>query len=310
MQHVYAQDEELEEAGKVEDSCPRCEGSRIVVDPESGERICSSCGIVVGEKVDRGPEWRAYDLSEVKKRKRAGMGTSYSQYDKGLSTTFYTNRDAKGRRLAGEMKGKMKRLRKQDNLSKINQSHKRNLSIAMSDLDRLAEKLHLPDNVKEKSAIYYRRALKKDMIRGRSIEDFVAASVYAACRKAEVPRPLETVSKVSTQDHHDVARTYRLMVEELGIKMPVDGPMKYVPRIASELDIGPGVERNSMKMLKRASERNILVGKDPRGAAAAALYIACRKNGEKRTQRELAESAGTTEVTLRNRMKDLKEILN
>ncbi|MFP3951256.1 MAG: transcription initiation factor IIB [Candidatus Bathyarchaeia archaeon] len=309
MRSVLPRDGDMDKhIGLVEDSCPRCKGSEIVVDPDTSERICDNCGLVVGEEVDRGPEWRAYDLNEVKKKRRAGMGTSYSQYDKGLSTTFYTNRDANGKRLAGEKKGKMKRLRKHDNLSKINQSHSRNLSIAMSVLDRLAGKLHIPDNVKEKAAVYYRQTLKRDLIRGRSIEDFVAASIYAACRKTEVPRPLETVSKVSTQTQHDVARTYRLMVKELRIKMPVDGPMKYVPRIASKLEIDPIVERHSMEMLRKASKRNILVGKDPRGAAAAALYIACRRKGEKRTQQELAETAGTTEVTLRNRMREIQKI--
>jgi transcription initiation factor TFIIB len=49
-----------------------------------------------------------------------------------------------------------------------------------------------------------------------------------------------------------------------------------------------------------------LVGKDPRGMAAAALYMACKANEENVIQKDIAYAAGTTEVTLRNRLRDLK----
>ena len=44
--------------------------------------------------------------------------------------------------------------------------------------------------------------------------------------------------------------------------------------------------------------------------AAAAIYIASVQCGERRTQREVAEVAGVTEVTIRNRYKELTEKLN
>ncbi len=52
----------------------------------------------------------------------------------------------------------------------------------------------------------------------------------------------------------------------------------------------------------------MLVGKDPRGMAAAALYLACKINDVKATQKDIAYAAGTTEVTLRNRLRDLERV--
>jgi len=38
--------------------------------------------------------------------------------------------------------------------------------------------------------------------------------------------------------------------------------------------------------------------------------MACQENNDRRVQRVIAEAAGTTEVTLRNRYRGLKEVLD
>lgn len=45
------------------------------------------------------------------------------------------------------------------------------------------------------------------------------------------------------------------------------------------------------------------------GPAATVLYASCIKTGEKKTQVDLARAAQITEVTIRNRFKDLKNRL-
>jgi len=294
-----------------ETSCPVCGGARIISDNVTGERICGDCGVVLTETVmNTGPEYRAFNLQEANDRRRTGSGYSYSIYDKGLSTVIKGDRDAQGNRLDQETQRRMKRLQRQDNRSKVNETHTRNLSIAMAELDRMSSELHLPKNVKEQAAFIYRRALKEDLIRGRSIDAFVAASVYAACRLLKVPRPLKMVSKASTREHSEVAMTYRLLIRELNIKPPVDGPFKFVPSIASKLGVKQPTERLAVEILREADKKKGLAGKDPRGLAAAALYMACQENNDRRVQRVIAEAAGTTEVTLRNRYRGLKEVLN
>lgn len=295
---------------KIHNKCPRCGSTNIVNDPENGEMVCANCGLVVEEElIDRGPEWRAFTADEKQSRTRTGLGMSYTLYDKGLSTVFNGYRDAQGNRLKDETRIKMDRLRKYDNRSKFDETWRRNLSIAMAELDRVAAALHLPQSVKEQAALIYRRALKMDLIRGRSIDAFVAASMYAACRQLKVPRPLKEITKTSIREHSEVARTYRLLIREMKLKMPVDDPMKFIPSIASKLNLRRDTEQYAIDILRRAKDRHGLTGKDPRGVAAAALYMACIDNNDKRIQKDVAEAAGTTEVTLRNRLRGLEATL-
>jgi Transcription initiation factor IIB (TFIIB) len=58
-----------------------------------------------------------------------------------------------------------------------------------------------------------------------------------------------------------------------------------------------------------AENKDLTSGRGPTGVAAAAIYIASIALNERRTQREVAEVAGVTEVTIRNRYKELTEKL-
>ncbi|MCW4050696.1 MAG: transcription initiation factor IIB [Candidatus Bathyarchaeota archaeon] len=292
-------------------SCETCGSKGIVTDTYTGESVCSKCGTVVTDNfMDTGPEYRVFNLQESNDRRRTGTGYSYTIYDKGLSTVIKGDRDAQGNKLNYETQKRMKRLQRQDNRSKVNETHARNLSIAMAELDRMSSELHLPKNVKEQAALIYRRSLKKDLIRGRSIDAFVAASLYASCRLLKVPRPLKVITGVSTRKHSEIAMTYRLLLKELKLKMPVDGPFKFVPSIANKLKVKQPTEMLAVEILRKADKKKGLTGKNPRGLAAAALYMACQENNDRRVQRVIAEAAGTTEVTLRNRYRGLKEVID
>lgn len=290
--------------------CPYCKESNIIEDREIGESVCSNCGLVVTNTLmDTGPEYRVFNQQDTN-RKRAGAGYSITSYDKGLSTVIKGNRDASGKLLDNETALMMRRLQKTDNRSKVDETQTRNLSLAMSELDRMGSELHLPKNVKDNAALIYRKTLNKDLIRGRSIDAFVAASLYASCRLYKVPRPLKEVSRISKRSHSEVATTYRLIHKELNLKPPTDTPYKFIPSIASDLRISQQIEQRAVEILRHADEVNELVGKNPRGLAAAALYMACKESDEKRPQRAVSKAAGTTEVTIRNRVKGLKEALN
>ena len=291
-------------------TCSKCGSPNLIRDYEAGEEVCSDCGLVASEAiVNTGPEWRAFTNAEKNKRQRVGMARSYTLYDMGLSTSFSGNRDARGNRLDIDTRNRMNKLKKYDTRSKLDDTWGRNLSIAMAELDRLSTTLYIPKTVKEHAALIYRRALKADLIRGRSIDAFVAASLYAACRKQRVPRPLKEISKASTREHSEVSRSYRLLHRELNLKMPIDDPMKFVSGIASKLNVRQDTQHKAVEILRKAKERQGLSGKDPRGIAAAALYMACLENDEKRIQKDVAAAAGTTEVTLRNRLRGLEETL-
>ncbi|MGQ4871799.1 MAG: transcription initiation factor IIB, partial [Candidatus Thorarchaeota archaeon] len=65
----------------------------------------------------------------------------------------------------------------------------------------------------------------------------------------------------------------------------------------------------TVEILKRSREKGLTIGRDPLGLAAAAIYVASILLDERRTQREIAEVARVTEVTVRNRYKEIVRVL-
>ena len=224
---------------KALDRCPRCGSGPMVVDTNGGELVCGGCGFVVKEKiVETGPEWRSFSKEEKDDRSRTGVPTSIAMHDMGLATVIGgINKDASGKSLSASMKATVDRLRTWDSRSQVHESADRNLRQAFSELDRLSDKLAVPDAVVEKAAYIYRKALERGLVRGRSISAIIAASLYAACRDRETPRTLKDLAVVSNVRRKDIARCYRLLLKEMDIKMPVVDPSKCVSRIASRAEL-------------------------------------------------------------------------
>lgn len=195
-------------------------------------------------------------------------------------------------------------------MTQLNASADRNLAAAMGELDRMCSMLNLPMSVKEHAAVTYRKALSYDLIRGRSIDAFIAASIYAACRFMSIPRSFKLVVEVSKREEREVGLMYRTILKELNMKPPVNTPFKYIPRIASELNLPREVELRAVELIREAKQGRRLASKDPIGVAAGSLLLASELLGYDVVQRVLSESADVTGVTLRNRYRDLKKALN
>jgi transcription initiation factor TFIIB len=266
---------------------------------------------VVKEKIeDTGPEWRSSSKDEGKDESRAGLPTSIASHDMGLATIIGSgNRDSTGRPLSGSMRTTVDRLRTWDRRSQMHESADRNMGKAFVQLRTFADKLSLPEEIVERAAYVYRKALERGLIRGRSITEMIAASLYAACRDSEIPRTLKDVAKVANINRKDLARSYRLLIREMDIKMPVPDPAKSVAKIASKVEAGEKTRRRALEILAKARQLGVAAGKDPVGLAASALYVASMLSGEDKTQRDIAQAAGVTEVTIRNRYKNLRTAL-
>jgi transcription initiation factor TFIIB len=284
----------------------------MLTDSNTGEMFCSKCGFVATDRVEQeGPEWRSFSKEEGDNRTRTGTPTSLAMHDMGLATIINPqNKDATGKPLSATMKSTIERLRTWDNRSQVHEPVDRNFRQAFSELDRLKTKLALSDPVIEKTAYIYRKALDKGLVRGRSIPGLIAASLYAACRNTETPRTLTDVANGINIKRKDIARCYRLLLRELDLKMPVVNPIKCISRISSIAELSEKTKRRAVDILDQATKIELSAGKDPMGLAAAALYLSCVKNGEDKTQRDIAEAANVTEVTIRNRYKGLKDSLN
>ena len=293
-----------------EQHCPSCTKTKMVLDENSGELFCSFCGFVITEKItEGGPEWRSFSSHEGD-RSRVGSGTSITMHDMGLSTIIGTqNKDATGKPLDSSMKKSIDRLRTWDSRSQAHTSAERNLRQALSEMDKLKDKLSLTDVVIEKAAYIYRKAIDRKLVKGRSIHGLVAACIYAACRDTETPRTLDDIADGINIRRKDVARCYGLIFRELDLKIPVADPVKGVSRIASIAGLGEKTKRKAIVLLNKAKKLGIVAGKDPMGIAAAALYLACISSGGSKTQKEISIASGVTEVTIRNRCAGLKKLL-
>jgi transcription initiation factor TFIIB len=293
-------------------NCPECGSANLVEDYDLGEIICHNCGLVLSEHgLNQGPEWRAFTKEEKDERGRVGLPMSFSIHDKGLSTVIdRVNRDASGRQLPLATRLEMLRLRRWQIRTRVHSSTDHNLAQAMAELDRLTDVLHISASIKERAALVYRKALGNALVRGRSIAAMTAASLYAACRISETPRTLKDISAASRIRKKDVARCYRLLVRELDLRMPVMDPVKCISKIATGVEISMLTQQRAIRIINEAKKKGVVTGKDPMGLAAASLYVACVLEGEKKTQKEIADVANVTEVTVRNRYKGLKEALN
>ena len=301
---------ETEEERDVRDedelTCPEC-GGRLVHDEERAETVCEDCGLVVEEDaIDPGPEWRAFDANEKDEKSRVGAPTTTMMHDKGLSTNIgWQDKDAYGNSLSARQREKMQRLRTWNERFRTRDSKERNLKQALGEIDRMASALGLPENVRETASVIYRRALDDDLLPGRSIEGVATAALYAAARQAGTPRSLDEIARVSRVDKMELTRTYRYIVRQLGLEVQPADPVSYLPRFTSDLDLSEEAERQARELLESAKSDGVHSGKSPVGLAAAAIYAAALLTNEKVTQSQVSEVTDVSEVTIRNRYKEL-----
>ncbi len=280
-------------------------------DPERAEIVCMGCGFVIATKLaDRGPEWRAFDHEQRAKRTRVGAPLTYTIHDKGLSTMIdWHDRDIYGKRLSPGQKAQIYRLRKWQRRIRVSDATERNLAFALSEISKIANGLSLPKNILETASVIYRKAVKERLIRGRSIQGVTAAAIYVACRQCGLARTLEEVAQASNISKKEVGRSYRFLVKELDYFIPPLKPSQYITKFSNQLTMQGKVEEIAHKILGTAKNLKLTSGRGPTGIAAAASYIASVLTGERKTQREIAEIAQVTEVTIRNRYKELVERL-
>ncbi len=286
--------------------CPECGSVNLTHDAHLGELICNDCGLVVEEKmVDSGMD-PAGKFNKNEKQGRGGAPISMQKFDKGLTTNIGEVSDIY--RLESGQTRKFLRLKKWQ--ERVSTSIERNLRLAMAELRVIASYLNLPNVVKDEASRIYNYVLQRGLVRGRSMESVIAACLYAACRSYNIPRTLDEMATASDVERKEIGRTYRFIIRKLGIKVKQSSPKDYVSRFSSVLKLSPKTQNEAIKVLNQANKVELTSGRGPAGIAAAALYVAALMNDEKKTQREVADIAGITEVTIRNRYKELIDKLD
>jgi len=287
--------------------CPECGSVKLMRDYGSAEIVCTECGYVLDSNLtDPGPEWRTFSMEEWNRRSRIGAPATFTIHDKGLSTMIDSyNSDIRGKKFSASRKAQIYRLRKWHKKIKVSSSKERNLVSALPEIVRIVDNLSLPKSIYETASVIYRKAAKKNLIKGRVIREVSAASVYIACRQCGFARTLKDISKASNINVKDVSRCYRFLLEELHYYIPPTEAKSYLSKISNSLGMPGKTEEIANKILTTAKNLKITSGRGPVGLAAAASYIASTITGDRFTQREISEIAEVTEVTVRNRHKEL-----
>ena len=288
-------------------NCPDCGSQKIVEQYRDGNVVCTNCGLVI-DRVIEASSGPIYNAEDKYNKTQAGPPTSNLRADFGLSTDISsTSRDAFGTKLNSSTRQKMRRLRWVN--SRTSKSEIRNLRTALRELKRLGAALQLPQQTLSTASHYYRKALKNKLIRGRSINSMIAAAVYLAARKHNYAIVLKDLQEMSAVDKKIIARCMRVYMMELNIKPKISNAMDMIPRLTSKLELTQETENEARKILTEARKGKLDMGKSPMSVAAAAIYLACLRTGERRTQQMVAEAAMTTPVTLRNRFRAISEAL-
>lgn len=282
--------------------CPECNSTKNITDYVRAEVFCNNCGLVLDESIiENKPEWRSYNTNDNENKNRLGSPITLTLHDKGLSTNIgIYNKDHNGNNLNSRKKTKFYRLRKLDTKTKISSNKDKYLFNALINLERMSSSLDLPKNVRENAAYIYRKTIKMSSLKGRSSIGILAASLYASCKMCNIPRTLHEISIVSKVPEKNIGRYYKFLNKLIKFRIHPPSPYNYLNRFCNDLDLGCEVVLKSKEILKEADDKDLTKGRNPIICAAASIYLASLVCQSRRTQREIAEVAGITELGLRN----------
>ncbi|MEE9237751.1 MAG: TFIIB-type zinc ribbon-containing protein [Thermoplasmata archaeon] len=306
MASPVLKEELLETAEK---RCPECGSRDVERDDYRAELVCNSCGLVIEEDmIDQGPEWRDFNVYERYGNSRVGSPTNPMIPDKGLSTEIpVATRDARGKSLSTQARVRFYRMRMLHNQVRQSKKGERSLGEGLKQVDRFASLMRLPPSIREEAAVVYRKAAQQGVVRGRSIAIIAAASLYVACRLHGFPRTLREIVGILKLDKKKLSRTYTILNRELHLRIPTTRPLDYLPRISEALELKPETRTKAAKIVRDLSADPAFASMLPTGTVAGAVYIASILCKDRRSQDEISQAAGVSEVTLRNRARQIAE---
>ena len=285
----------------VKETCPDCGGHDFFHVKEKGEIICKKCSFVLDESViDFGDEHRSFEFGDLEKNSRTGAPFDPRIADN-LGTAIGNSQDLA--KLNARTKKLIRRIKKKN--SWTSSSLQQNLNTALTNLKVVSGQLNVPDRVEKEAAGIYRESAEKGLTLKRSIENLVVGAIYIACKMHGIARSLKEFADASSVEVKILAKTYKMMLRELNIKIVPTDPVDFMGRFASELGLSAKIQTKAMSFIAFIKKKGLMSGLSPVSVAASTLYIAGLVLGEKRTQKKIAEVSGITETTLRNRCKSM-----
>jgi len=291
--------------------CSRCRAN-LLHDETRGEIICQKCGYVVSQQ-EINPETERAFIQKGMTERRHNEPSSSIAFPEGSRTKIgKLPIDSGGRKIPRESESSLHRGEMW--VSRQSSSKERNLSYAMQMLGRYADKNNIPQHVKEEAAYIYRMLLEHRYIQGRSIDSILVVCLYIACRRYQIPKKINEISKKSGMGRKEQRKLnrkiFRDLVRKFNIEIPPNNLEREIARVANNAGISQKAQIEALRIVKELKKMKISGGPAPGGLASGVVWIACVRYGEGKNQREIADAAGITEVTLRNRYKSIVKSLN
>lgn len=271
--------------------CQQCSGNVI---EDSGEMVCTQCGIVAESAVET-PAIDHFASSNVV--------DAFAFGDHILTTMGAANKDHSGKLCA--MIGNLKRMRRSNTWS---QPHNRSIPTAMAQLSKLSNELHMSQACSIFAANLMRRLIDAGFLIGRTLANCTAAVALVACRKHSMNTTMEAVAEIADVDQQKLYHMYRTIVRKYDVVLPVQDPVEHIAWIAGKMGLSETVKRDAHHILQSV-DRIYVGGKDPKGLAASALYTSCVARGERVQRGDIAKIAGVAGTTLTNRYKTLRNYM-
>jgi len=273
---------------KIEMECPECHSKNLVWDYGRGECYCEDCGLVIEDAlIDTRPEWRYFSQREREERERCGAPETYRIHDKGLGTP--------------------PRMMKHRTITHLTSAEESWMIYALIELERISSALGIPKFLREEAAKMLREILSSKETEKKltyiGADSIVPSVIYIVCRRNGIPRSLNDIVKVSKVPKRRISHTYKSILRALNIQLRPLSPSDFIPVICSSLGLSGDVCAIAQHILSTA--KDVIGGKNPLGVAASAIYVAAFLCGKHVTQKEVAEAAGISEVSIRNIYRDL-----
>jgi len=278
--------------------CSECDVN-LVKDYLRGELICRKCGLVEIDNFAEGMAGRATSKDEHGELIPNSGPSSYLKHDKGLSSVIGSSgKDAYGSPVPARNRQQLFRMRRWD--SRFGRkTHKRSLYGLNQELLRLSSLLCLPRRVKEVAALTCRRAMERDILRGRSITSVAAAALYLSCRRLNVPKNIKCLIDEVPDSKRTVRRCFMYLKNEFAPEVLPFSPIAHILSQSRHLSLDDHIESAAIDMVNASSTGEAICNLAPTSVAAASVYLASVVYGANRTQKYLAQEFGCTEVTLR-----------
>lgn len=262
--------------------CKYCNSNQVVSDEKFGV-VCTNCSMVLEEDVI---------VSQTDFNKQSnGTSAINGQFVGEFCTTPYSSWT--GASTTGYMRS----------------SRDQALVNGRKKIQWLATQLGLDSHYVDAAHRLFVLALQRNFIQGRKTLNVIAACLYIVCRRERAPRLLLDFSEVLQVNVYELGNVYLKFRRVLNIRVPVVDPTHYIERFAAKLEFeGKELEvsRTARTLVNRMRKDWIQTGRRPAGICAAALIVAARMHGFRRTRKEVVEVMRICEQTLKNRLMEFE----